>query len=219
MPQTLLALLALVVASILSLSQQRSRIQSYDVRLRDEYSVAASGMVMQAMELIAARPFDEASTPASIEARDLDPLVLDAIPTTADFTPRLSTEFGRTGSDTCNILEPWKAGDVCDDLDDYHTPRWFPDSLAWQPVEVALSNGHAIPFEVRVEVDYVTGAETGHVVTLDPTDSKRVTIYVRSPQMRGGASDLVHLERVVTWDPDKAEYEHNKTYGKALDTE
>ena len=66
MPQSLLGLLALTLASIISFNQQRVTHSSYKATIRDELELAASGTAQHVMEMIAARSFDEVSTPEKI---------------------------------------------------------------------------------------------------------------------------------------------------------
>lgn len=205
MPQTMLALLALAVAMLLSLSQQRVTMDSHKVRLRDEYSVAASGMLMQVMELVAARSFDEVSTPGSIEQRDENPLIPNPLPSVSSFTA--PSGFGLSNNDTaCNLMEPWRGDESCDDVDDY-------DGIEWAEVAIPLANGHALEFEVSVSVDYVDGATAENLQVVSyATPNKRVTLEARTPHLPGTPA-LVRLERVVSYDPVKAEADHDAIYG------
>ena len=54
MPQSLLGLLALTLASLISFNQQRITQQSYKSTIRDELELAASGTAQHVMEMIAA---------------------------------------------------------------------------------------------------------------------------------------------------------------------
>ncbi len=182
MPQTLLALLALAILTQMTFSQQRVTTKSYENQLRDEFSVAASGMLMEAMELLAARPFDSQSVPGVVINRGL---------------PDVS-EFGSLGPGggemDCDLFEI-DLGD-CNDLDDFSRADY------WWPAEVELSNGYTLPFEVQVTVSYVDG-ENPDVVLPGPTSSKRVVLLVRTPLLpREGA--FIHLERVIAFDANKA---------------
>lgn len=210
MPQTLLGLLALSLATLLSFSQQRVTIQSYEVRLRDEYSVAASGLLTQIMELIAARSFDEASTPDWIDDKQ-------RLPTVADFT--LPVNFGgwtnempnghayglrrRAENFTCSLMEPHTTPH-CTDVDDF-------DRIEWQAVYLELGNGRRLNFEVSIIVEYVDDQDPTQIVNV-PTHSKMVRVRARVPE-RPQLGELVRLERVIAYDPMKAETEHEMQHG------
>ena len=184
MPQTLLGLLALAILTQLTFSQQQVTMKSYQNQLRDEFSVAASGMLMEAMELLAARPFDAATTPARVLA--------SGVPD--------STAFGSLGPSNpttardCDLFEIDLA--ICDDLDDFSIDDY------WWPAEVELSNGHTLPFEVQVQVDYVLGGAPDTPVAFETTN-KRVVLLVRTPLLTN-EGPFIHLERVIAYDPGKA---------------
>jgi hypothetical protein len=191
MPQTLLGLLALAILTQLTFSQQQVTMKSYQNQLRDEFSVAASGMLMEAMELLAARPFDAATTPEAVLA--------DGVPDSTDFG-----SLGPSGSEAARDCDLFEIDlDDCNDLDDFsHKLDDMDDDDAWWPAEVELSNGHTLPFEVFVTVDYVLGTAPDVPVALE-TNSKRVVLLVRTPLLpREGP--FIHLERVIAYDPGKA---------------
>ena len=198
MPQTLLALLALVLASALVMNQQRLATQAQTRMVTDEMELAASGLVSDVMEFAEARSFDEATTVEAIHASG-------TVPTSAATFSDAAT-FGATdrGTGGCNLLLPGLSL-ACDDVDDL-------SGLTWVPVEVLLANGRTIPFTVRISVTYVTDATT-QTVSLLPTRHKRVSIYVRSPFVRRGISDLMEITRVVSYDPIKAEKDYEDTPG------
>jgi len=193
MPQSLLALLALAIFTQLSFSQQQITVKSYETLLRDELSVSASGMMMEIMELTAARPFDSKSTPSYMLGNGL-PAV---------------NEFGTIGpgsTDTgCTPLNI----DIgsCNDLDDLDYDRYPNESgrseAAWYPVQLELSNGGVIPFEVKIDVSYVNGEFPDVNVYTGPTATKRVDLLVRTPLLFQG-QPFIHLERVIAYDPNKA---------------
>lgn len=192
MPQSLLALLALAIFTQLSFSQQQITVKSYETLLRDELSVSASGMMMEVMELMAARPFDANSSPSVVLNRGL--------PTVSQFGT-----IGPGGSDTgCTPLNI----DIgsCNDLDDLDYDRYPSQSSrsedAWYPIELELSNGGVIPFEVKIDVSYVDG-EFPDVNVTGPTTTKRVDLLVRTPLLFDGRP-FIHLERVIAYDPNKA---------------
>lgn len=181
MPQTLLGLLALAILTQLTFSQQQVTIKSYQNQLRDEFSVAASGMLMEVMELLAARPFDAQSSPQEMINRGL--------PNESHF----GSLGPAAGEQDCDLFEINLSD--CNDLDDFARETWW-------PAEVHLSNGHSLPFEVKVEVDYVDG-EAPDVPVSGPTGTKRVTLLVRTPLLQQ-EGPFIHLERVIAFDPAKA---------------
>ena len=191
MPQSILGLAALMLAAILSISQQRAVIESYDVRIRDEYAVAGSGLVMYVMEMAAARSFDEQSTPEKVQARM-------ALPGTADLTA--SSSFG-TGP--CDLMTPLNTP-ACDDLDDL-------DGIRDQRVTLTLPSGATMAFSVDVDVSYVKNGSAVQPVS-HRTNHKRVTVTAH-PADVPLAGQGVHLERVISFDPVKALAEHEAVYG------
>ncbi len=181
MPQTLLALLALAILTQLTFSQQQVTIKSYQTQLRDEFSVAASGMLMEAMELLAARPFDAVSSPQQ--------MINSGLPNESHF----GVVGPGAGETDCDLFEIDLSD--CNDLDDFSRDTWW-------PAEVELSNGHTLPFEVKVTVQYVEG-ETPDVPVPGPTANKRVVLLVRTPLLVQ-VGPFIHLERVIAYDPNKA---------------
>ncbi len=182
MPQTLLGLLALAILMQLTFSQQQVTVRSYQSQLRDEFSVSASGMLMEAMELIAARPFDAASSPQQI-------LSAGGLPAESDFG-----SIGPGGGDTgCDLFAINL--NTCNDLDDLAQDRW------WN-ADVQLSNGYSLPFEVKVEIAYVDG-EAPDVAVGGPTSTKRVVLSART-SMLPRDSTFIYLERVIAYDSEKA---------------
>lgn len=101
MTQTIYALLALVMLSLLSVSQQSAILSDYRTMLSEELEVMGSGVALQAMEYIATKAFDEESTDGG----------------TISSTSDLSTMPFSTGRD-CAFSG---IADACDDLDDFHS--------------------------------------------------------------------------------------------------
>lgn len=221
MPQTLLVLLALSLTALLSFGQQRITIQSHEVRVRDEMSVAGSGMLMQVMEMIAARSFDEETTPQRINAQQVMPTLAD-LTASSDFgllepTPGIpgngnaygigNGEGGPVGGGgvpiDCDLLDPWRTP-LCNDIDDLH-------GIEWQRVEVPLSNGTSLPFEVSVSVSYVNELDPS-IPSADPTFSKLVVLRARTPVLPR-VEELIRLERVITYDARRAEMEYEVVFG------
>lgn len=126
MPQTLLALLALMAAVTMSLSWQRDSMRAQMNLIEAELQVEARGVVNEVFEHVANLRFDENETPAS----------------TNDLTPE--TQFGINRS--YNSL-------FVNDIDDLHGMR--PHRII-REVTNPLTGGTAqVPFVVTAEVDYV----------------------------------------------------------------
>lgn len=199
MPQTLLALLALTLSSVLVLNQQRITTQGRQQMLSDEIELAASGLASDILEMIGARSFDEHSTPDAI-------LALQHVPTVAaNFSSPASGGALDRGANGCDLLMPLNTPQ-CDDVDDV-------SGLGWQPVDVELAGGRTLPFEVRVTVHYVT--DPGSVaVSSTRTLHKRVTLDLRSRHLTGdGSQGHVSLTRVMSYDPVKAALDFERVHG------
>ncbi len=195
MAQTLLAVLALILASLVSFNQQRNSASNYETMVENEIEMAASGTIMHVMELIASRSFDERSTPARIQERNYLPRFDDDFVGTGHFG---SSDRGSLG---CDLLEPFQTPD-CDDVDDVN-------GLTGQLIDAELSTGRSLPFEVSVDVEYVrdrTASETSST----STRHKLVTVHAESDYLPNGR---ISIERVVSYDPIKAEMEHAEIYG------
>lgn len=188
MPQTLLGLLGLSLVTLLSVNQQRVTTQGYQNRLNDEYDLAASGVMMHVMELIASRSFDEYSTPGAIESSGRVP------ERPSEFTHRSGFGAAGRGSAGCDLERPANTPD-CDDVDDL-------DGIENQRVFARLRGDKTLPFDVSIDVFYVDDDNLEAPVSFR-TKNKRVILTAESP-LRPGV-ELVRLERVVSYDPVKAE--------------
>jgi hypothetical protein len=202
MPQTLLALLALSLAALLSFNQQRVTTRSYETMISQELELAASGAMMHAMEFIAARSFDENSTPGGIDANQRLP----------EAPGHLSNEnrFGvwDRGFAGCDLMRPHRTP-RCDDVDDL-------DGLQNVPVWITLASGDSLQFEVDVDVTYVADADI-QTPSESPTFHKRVVLQARSPLLDHLPGNLIEIERVVSYDPLRADAQYENDRGHALD--
>ncbi|MEM9997849.1 MAG: hypothetical protein AAF809_09120 [Bacteroidota bacterium] len=201
MPQTLLALLALALTGTLSLNQQRSLIATDDDMLDAEIEMMAAGVALHTMEVLAAKAFDERSTPSEVHHYGMP---ADA----SSFSP--AGEFGRSAG--CPLAEPW-TDTGCDDLDDAHS--LINGIAVWQPVPFELRNGQTVPFEVAVTVQYVHESAFDLPVA-GPTDHKLVTVRVRARHHveRGRFTDgVVRLERVVSYEEERVIRAYEAVYG------
>lgn len=133
MQQTLLSLLALLIATLLSFNQQQASIRSQQQTVRAEMEMMALGVASQTMQVIRARAFDKETAGPSD----------DFVPTT-DFEPTSSIQ-----SDTlnCKVFEDTNtAADKCNDIDDFH------GDTATIPFEFPTGS---FEFEVKMKVQYV----------------------------------------------------------------
>ena len=195
MPQTLLALLALSLSSLLVFNQQRLQMRAQTQMVSNELSLAGSGLASDIMEMIGARSFDEASTPDKIDAVDRvpdDPSV---------FTPPLALELAALKDNECDLLTP---DATCDDIDDV-------TGLSHKTYSILLAEGRELDFDVSTTVVYVTDPE-GSVESSVPTRHKKVTLEVRS--LNGGSTTPpLSFSRVFSYDPIKAEMDYERIYG------
>jgi hypothetical protein len=195
MPQTLLALLAMILASLIAFNQQRNAIATYDDMLDNEIEMAASGVLMHVMELVGGRSFDERATPEGILA--------------AEYLPTSPSEFAATarfgtydrGSQGCNLEDAYLTP-ACDDIDDL-------DGIRNAVVHARFSDGRSLEFSLDIEVDYVVDRLV-QTVSSTPTRHKRVVVTVRNPYLPHGQ---IFLERVFSYDPIKAEMNYESVHG------
>ena len=186
----MLGLLALVLATLISFNQQRVTKQAYKSTIRDELELAASGTAQHVMEMIAARSYDEVSTPVVV-------FRANGVPYGADtFTD--GGHFGSHGTapEDCDLMTPANTPD-CNDVDDM-------DGIRDAPVEARLSDGRTLAFTADVDVSYVTdpGSQTPSSA---PTLHKRVDLTIHSAHPAAPVRGMVAVSRVVSYDPIKAD--------------
>ena len=186
MPQSLLGLLALTLATLLSFNQQRLTQQSYKSTIRDEISLAASGTAQHVMELIAARSFDEVSTPEKI-------FQAGSVPYGAGL---FSTDGQFGGNPDCNLMYP-SLTPGCDDVDDV-------DGVRGAPVHAVLSDGRRLDFTVDVDVEYVDDPGSQNPSS-SPTLHKRVDLTLHSNHPAARAQGMLTITRVISYDPVRAD--------------
>lgn len=193
MPQTLLALLALVLASFLSFNQQRLTVRSYQTMVSSELELAATGLASNVIEMIGARSFDENTTPEKIDAA-------------GGLVPQSPLSFSTPGSfgmlGECDLLSPADTPG-CDDVDDVHGDDW-------RAVPVDLAHGRSLDFEVRTQVYYVASTES-MVPTSIPTLHKRVVMDIRTDHVPGATEGIIRVTRVLSYDPIKAEMDYENS--------
>jgi hypothetical protein len=186
MPQSLLGLLALALATLISFNQQRITQQSYKSTIKDEIGLAASGTAQHVMELVAGRSFDEVSTPDKV-------FQAGAVPYGAGLFSQFN-QFG--GNPDCDLMYPSRTPG-CDDVDDV-------DGLRDVPVHAVLSDGRRVDFTMDVDVTYVDdpGSQTPSLL---PTLHKKVDLQLYSDHPAVGSGPLLSITRVVSYDPVRAD--------------
>lgn len=152
MPQTLMAILAMMTVTLASLHQQRTLLESRRAMLDDEMEIMASGLALQTLEYIGTKSFDEAT---------INAVVTDTEDLRANFpTGR------RCPLDPSNEGAP--SYDTCDDLSDYN-------AMSWEMTPFAVQ-GDTLLFEVTADVGYV---DASHTRTATQTFNKEVVVTVR----------------------------------------
>ena len=196
MPQTLLALLALMLASLLTFNQQRLTMRAQRTMISNEIELAATGLASEVLEFIGARSFDEQTTPEAIRAANGK---VPELPSSFSGASR----FGTAGE--CDLLRP-AATPSCDDIDDL-------DNLDWTEVDVALAHGRSLSFEVRTQVYYVDSPASMTPSSV-PTLHERVVMDLRSDYDLQEGDGQIRVTRVFSYDPVKAamDYENSDVY-------
>lgn len=175
MPQTALALLALMLATLMSVTMQRRVVDGQREMLANEMEVMATGVALQAMETIRTRAFDQAvvnNTHADLSA----------------FTYSSDSDHFSTGR-ACRVFET--GSDVCDDIDDFHKMK-----TATRAFDML---GTDIPFTVDVHVQYV-GDDMKRYNSR--SYQKEVTVYVQDKIGEGKTPFLyepIEMSRVFSY--------------------
>lgn len=195
MAQTLLGVLALILASLMSFNQKRSATANYETMVQNEIELAVTGSLTHVMEMIGSRSFDERSTPDGIDDAQALPV--------EDSEFYEASQFGSAdrGNNGCNLNKPFLTPQ-CDDVDDT-------DGIEDQVVIIELSNGLSIPVLVDVDVEYVVDREV-QTSSSEPTRHKLVVIRGESPYLPYGA---ITLERVFSYDPLESEMDYEEAFG------
>lgn len=195
MAQTLLAMLALVLASLVSFNQQRNSVSNYQRMVENEIEVASAGTIMHILEFVGSRSFDDHSTPDVMQSRNYLPEFED------DFID--VAQFGATdrGTNGCDLIKPYLTPD-CNDVDDV-------DGLQGLAVNAQLSSGQSLPFTVDLEVYYVADGDADQP-SRESTLHKLVTVTAYSDYLPSGQ---VSIQRVISYDPIKAEMDYEEVHG------
>lgn len=187
MQQTLLALLAMLVATLLSFNQMQASLQSQEQTVRAETEMMALGVAMQTMEVVRARAFD-----AATEGADSD--YLD--PEEDGFSVKADGNFGAAGNCTLYIDESGKAfpdGSVdCDVIEEFHETEGV--------VPFPLAGDSSFDFNVDIDVYYVCAnlerATDGSCTA--PTGRKEVVVHVQDVEPHR-LSEPIKYSEVITY--------------------
>ncbi|WP_412062591.1 hypothetical protein [Rubrivirga sp. IMCC45206] len=216
MPQTLLALFALVLASFLTFNQQRLTLRAQTNMVTSEVELAGAGVASEVMALVESMSFDENSTPDAIYAAQEVPSESNEF--------KSSSAFGATdrGDAGCNLMDVRSTPD-CDDVDDIHGLGWQPytirladeidrDPVTGDPIAGGARRLRELAFEYRATVYYVVNPQSMAPAS-GRTLHKRIVLDVRSPYIDNDDEGRVRLTRVISYDPIKAEMDYENTDG------
>lgn len=187
MQQTLIAMAALLTATLLSFSQQQTQIQKREQIIRAEMRQIALGVAKQTLEVVRAQQFD-----GNIDPEDPD---VDEIP---DAFASPSDAFGSQGA--CGSLLEGELASACEAIEDFHGESGT--------VPFQLPDGEQLLFEVQVEVYYVCPdfSRSDDPQDCDPsgqlqTRRKEVIVKVRDQPNRGEPrlTDWVTISEVLAF--------------------
>ncbi len=173
MPQTVLAFLAMMIVTVLSLNQQQSMLLAYELMLNDEMEFMASAVALQAMEYITQREFDAAVAGTGTVA-----------------TPAELQDLPFVAGNACDLEGPLL---TCIDLDDFHD--MLPDTLAF-----IGRNSATFAFSVSAEVYYVDETLNPDSTVTYETYSKIVA--VEAEDVSGIMLKPIRLTRLVACEPE-----------------
>lgn len=187
MRQTLLALVALLTATLLNYNQMQANLQEQKQVIRSEVEQMALGIAMQTMEVIRARAFDEET---------LDPDGVITNPEASLTAPGLFPE----GLD----CEAFGGEDTCDDIDDFNEMKTAVESFEFRTLE----GFKEMDFNVDVEVRYVDDdmeacvgeeQEWPGCTSVGPTFRKEVIIKVQDKRENPYLQRPIRFTEVITY--------------------
>lgn len=173
MQQTLLALLALLIATLLSFNQQQSDVQNQGQVVRAEFEQMALGVAAESAQIIRSRAFDDATIG----------IPSDSIVPSSEFTSSFSSG---------NDCEPFGGNTTCDDVDDFH-------EMVADPVSFTFPQGE-FDFTVEAEVRYVD--EDLQPTGGTPSNQKQIILRVQDDSTSGGEPRLpepIQYSEVVSY--------------------
>ncbi len=222
MPQSLLALLALMLASLTAFGVQRSQVHAYGGMTDNEVDMMAGALATHTIEVLEEMPFDTRVLPATVaQSGSGGGLPRTAGTSSNGFSQERHFGYTRTerGSNSsggpCNLVDPVRTPH-CNDLDDFH-------GVTDQAVPFRTRGGEEVPFEVSVRIDNVAGIlapQLGADITSTSTPSlnKQITVTVRSSQLASidqrYAGDLVTMTRIISYDIKKSDRAFQMIYNR-----
>lgn len=174
MPQTLLALAAILMFSFFALSQHEASADAERFAITGEVEMAAGRLARQRLATVLSRKYDEADV-------DTDGTRTDEV--------GLSTVLGPDDGVTSELVEA-----DFDDVDDFHGRPAQVASAPWMDESIAFTDSVAVRY-VTVDVGTV-----GVATSASPTLMKEVTVVVRAaPQGFVGTPGIAAtLSQIVT---------------------
>ena len=170
MQQTLLALLALMVATFFSLTQMQSGLQKQEEVMQAEMKEMAIGVATQTLEVVRARAFDEKTIGVSKDkVTDPENDLTSSFPAN-----KHCTAFG--------------GGDTCDSIEDFNNMQ-----TATVPFE---ASGFKVEFEVDATVRYV---DENMQPTSDPTFRKEVVFEIQDKRDDPYIKKPIRFSEVLTY--------------------
>ncbi|MFP4229068.1 MAG: hypothetical protein ACLFTE_09600 [Salinivenus sp.] len=195
MQQTLLSLLALLIVTLLSFSQQQSSIQGQQQAFRAELEQMALGVAMQTVAVVRARAFDQAvlGLPDEEFADPKEDSFACKEDTNCDVdSGDESNSFGVEGN--CRI-HPDADGRNCNVIEEFH------ETTGEVPFQIAEGT---FAFDVEIEVHYVcedlSRASDGGCTP--PTNRKEVVVSVQDVGAEGALPRLprpIEYSEVITY--------------------
>jgi len=170
MQQTLLALLALMVVTLFSLTQMQSRLQDQREVFQSEMKEMAIGVATQTLEVVRARAFDENTI---------------GVPKDSITSPSALTS---PPFDTGKHCKAFGGPDTCDDIDDFHEMK--PAIVPFQAPDFTVD------FKVRAKVRYVD-ASLNPVST--PTFRKEVVFKIQDTGSDPYIKEPITFSEVLTY--------------------
>ncbi|WP_103021308.1 hypothetical protein [Salinibacter altiplanensis] len=169
MQQTLLALLALMMATFFNFNQMQTELQKQRQVVRSEMEQMALGVSMQTMEVIRARAFDEATVGGTKE-RITDP-----------------SKF-KNSFETGMACQAFGGSQTCDSVGDFHDMK--PSTETFETPEFDME------FTVEVEVHYV---DASMQEVAGPTFRKEVVIYIQDAGDDPFLTDPIRFSEVLSY--------------------
>lgn len=180
MPQTLLAIAAILLVASYSLTVQQRHVMSQRTIIAREMEEMAGSVALEVMEVVRSRAFDQAV---------LDSLTAGTMSDVGLFSYSNNTDHFTTGN-RCSVFG---TGTVdCDDIDDFHAMETATRSF--------VMGADSILFDVDIAVEYVDASFQRYD---GRSFYKQVTVRVRDAWPEGMSPflrDEVELSRVFSYD-------------------